>query len=245
MKRILLLAGCFMLALSACKDKDPVTPDPGNNNNNQNTTMTACFTVDNDFVDSGQAVKFTNCSENANSYVWDFKLGTPFIGKTPPDKVYDKYGTYPVSLIVRNVDATKSDTAIKTIYVGRHSLTKIKVNKFKSTNSAGVTWDDDGTGPDIKIQYGPNSNPFQYTTAVKQDASGSISFDITPNILINNSNNGGWTFKLVDEDAGTVTPMTTFGGVGNPIYPSRATSSPLKIYSTADYDIELEYVLVK
>jgi len=245
MKRILLLAGCFMLALSSCKDKDPVTPDNNNNNNNQNTTMTACFTADKDLIDSGQAIKFTNCSENANSYEWSFGIGTPFLGKTPPDKVYDKYGTFPVRLIVRNTDATKSDTAMQNIVVGRHALTKIIVTKFKATNGSGDVWDNDGTGPDIKVQYGPNSNPFQYTTTVKQDASGSVSFNISPNIIINNTNNGGWTFKLLDDDGGSVAPMATFGGSGNPIYPSRGTASPMTIVSTNDYGIQLEYVLVK
>ncbi|MGZ5243404.1 MAG: PKD domain-containing protein [Bacteroidia bacterium] len=242
MKRILLLAGLISIAFAACNGDDPATPD--NNPGTQNA-LKACFNVDKDFIDSGQFVVFTNCSENEKRYEWKFNNGAPIVDKTPPARQYNERGTFPVVLIVWNDDNSKADTARKNITVARHALTKINIKKFKATDGSGNPWDEDGTGPDIKIQFGPNSNPLQYTTAVKENANGEFSLDITPNIILDKGNNGGWGFKLIDEDAGGVKPMTTFGGQANPIYPSRALSSPFNIFKTSDYEVELEYVLVK
>ncbi|MBX2923251.1 MAG: PKD domain-containing protein [Chitinophagaceae bacterium] len=63
----------------------------------------ASFSVDNTrFCDAGTAV-FTNTSPADNHFtqqLWDFGDGKSFNGANPPPHLYDKPGTYPVSLIV-------------------------------------------------------------------------------------------------------------------------------------------------
>ncbi|RYD73893.1 MAG: hypothetical protein EOP53_19280 [Sphingobacteriales bacterium] len=244
MNKILLLSGIVMLAFASCKDKEPAKPDPTPTPTPEKQ-LKSCFTMSNEFIDSGRYVSFINCSENAASYEWKFPSSSPFTEKSPPDRLFDKRGSFPISLIVRNKDATKSDTMTKTVVVGRHALTKINIKKFKAVDGSGNAWDNDGTGPDIKILYGPDANPNMYSTEVHENAAGEISFDITPNIVMGNGNNGGWTFKLIDVDAGATPPMTTIGGSPNYIYPSRGTASPFTIYNANDYIIELEWILVK
>ncbi len=243
MNKLFFLAGLVAMAFTGCGDKDPAkpAPDPGPTEK----PLKACFTVDKDFIDSGQYVKFTNCSENQHTNEWRFNNGSPFTEKTPPDRQYNERGTFPVRLIVRNKEATKTDTAVKYITVARHAITRITLKTFKTTNGQGVAWDDDGTGPDIKIVFGPMSNPTQYSTTVAENATAPVSFDITPNIVLDNGNNGGWTFRLYDQDGNNLVPMTTFGTESNPIYPSRGTTSPMEIANFNDYRVELEWILVK
>ncbi|MEL7145245.1 MAG: PKD domain-containing protein, partial [Bacteroidota bacterium] len=92
----LMAAALAMLTIAACTDDEPevLTPDPVAN---------FSFQVDN----STGTVTFTNTSEDATSYSWNFGDGTTS-EEIAPTKVYPT-GTYTVTLTATN-DVGASDT---------------------------------------------------------------------------------------------------------------------------------------
>ncbi|TFV97678.1 DUF5011 domain-containing protein [Algoriphagus kandeliae] len=83
-----LVLGSFLF-FSACTEEDLIIPPP-----------TAGFTFSID-EETGGIVTFTNTSQNADTYQWDFGDGT-FSTLKDPRKVFMKDGTYEVSLVATN-----------------------------------------------------------------------------------------------------------------------------------------------
>lgn len=80
MKKIIYILAAFAFILSACE----VRPD-------------AYFLVDNDLVDVGEEVWFTNDTYNAVEYEWDFDDGT-YSGAVNPIHTFNGSGEYEVIL---------------------------------------------------------------------------------------------------------------------------------------------------
>ena len=82
-------------------------------------TPTACFTASSTSVSVGDNVTFTNCSENAKSYSWDFGDGVTSTDENPTHS-YSNAGTYTVTMDCYNMDMgsnmnmSSSDMAEKT-----------------------------------------------------------------------------------------------------------------------------------
>ncbi len=89
----------FTVLTSSCKKPDPVL---------------ANFTTDPTEVFAGETVQFTNASENANFYQWDFGDGSSSILENPTH-VYDSEGTYKV--ILTAIGDEDSNTASREIIV--------------------------------------------------------------------------------------------------------------------------------
>jgi len=100
-------------------------------------------------------VQFSNLSQNADSYLWDFGDGY-FSILEHPDHVYDEEGDYEINLIATNV--CSSDTAFKTIHICTLPVTGFDYsqNGFEvsfinsSTNFNECCWDfGDGYGASV------------------------------------------------------------------------------------------------
>lgn len=85
---------------------------------------TACFTASSTNVTVGVDVNFTNCSENAESYSWDFGDGVTSSDENPIHS-YSNAGTYTVTMQSykmdmsgsMNMDDSDMDEATETITV--------------------------------------------------------------------------------------------------------------------------------
>lgn len=242
MKNKLLLLGLGVLAFAGCKPDEPTPPDPGPAPHN----IKACFTPSKTFIDSGETVTFVNCSENAFSWQWNFGGGNQTFDEQAPPQTYNmKPGKYPITLTVYSQDANFNDDTTITIEVARRSFSKIVVKRYPTTKS-GNPWDaTDGSSADVKLYFGPKHEPLKYSTPAVVNATGEITWVLAPPVLIDDTNNGGWVFKLVDEDeGGNNEPMATFGS-NTDIFLSREGASPLTIIDNANYLIEAHYDRVK
>lgn len=68
---------------------------------------TACFTISSTNLSVGEDVSFTNCSENAKSYSWDFGDGVTSSDENPTHS-YSNAGTYTVTMQCYNMDMSGS-----------------------------------------------------------------------------------------------------------------------------------------
>lgn len=98
-KTILLLsvAGFFM----ACTDEDPSTPD-----------AEACFEYapETDIM-TGDEITFTNCSENATTYGWDFGDGD-ISTEENPTHTYEVGGEYTIKMVAANETSADSVSTV-------------------------------------------------------------------------------------------------------------------------------------
>lgn len=107
---------------------------------------TACFTISEDHIFVGETINFTDCSEDAQSYLWDFGDDNNSIMQNPGHK-YNESGEFVVVLRVTN-KALQSEVN-KTIYVSEignddllistSSVTNITVNS--ATSGGTVTYE--------------------------------------------------------------------------------------------------------
>jgi hypothetical protein len=237
MMRILLFSAGAVFTVSACKD--PVTPPP----TPEPTNVKACFTPSKTFIDSGESVTFTQCSENDKSWQWVFAPGAVLTNDrdAPPQTYNVKPGLYPVTLTVFSSDGKYDDDTTIDIAVARRSFSKIVIKKYPMLNSSGGQWDlDDNSSADVKLYFGPSKSPLMYESSVFTNATGEITYVLPTPIKIGDDNNSSWVFKLVDDDGGNNQPMATFGNNGD-IFLSRGGASPITIINTTNYQIEAYY----
>lgn len=106
-------AGSYDVSLTAFSVLDPVISD--------DTTFTvtvlepqvlAAFTTNTDTCGAPCSIEFTNTSENANTYLWDFGDGSANVNLPDPSYTYTTPGTYTVKLTAGNTEfpAQQSDT---------------------------------------------------------------------------------------------------------------------------------------
>jgi hypothetical protein len=96
-------------------------------------------------------------------------------------------------------------------------VTTIDISNVPTANPAGTEWDIDGSGPELKLNFGKNtSSGYDYTTNSVSDA---FATSLTPisNIQFTNET---WKYQLVDEDllssdeviaSGTFNPISQGG----------------------------------
>ncbi|MCK4922559.1 MAG: RagB/SusD family nutrient uptake outer membrane protein, partial [Bacteroidales bacterium] len=85
------------------------------NNVDLDINLKACFTTDVDTTTAGIAVNFTNCSDSANFYHWDFGDGNSSIEENPKHS-YSDSGLFTITLLATD-KLNNSDYTVKDIYV--------------------------------------------------------------------------------------------------------------------------------
>ncbi len=100
-------------------------------------------------------VQFENLSLNASAYVWDYGDGMKDSLAIDPEHTYDTPGTYTVKMTAYTDDGQMSE-ALKDVKVGKRYLTGMYIININMEDENGNPWDDDGSGPDVLFQLGPD-----------------------------------------------------------------------------------------
>ena len=79
---------------------------------------TACFNASSITVTTGESIIFTECSDDASSYSWDFGDGSTSTDKNPVH-TYSTSGTYTVTLTVSSENGNKSSNITQTITIDK------------------------------------------------------------------------------------------------------------------------------
>ena len=97
----------YFLQITACDLPvvEPVNPNPSSN---------FAYTIENDSCAANCNVAFTNQSQNAEAYEWNFGDGTPVSNALNPVHTYAVPGTYNVSLKAMN-DVAEDDTTVTVV----------------------------------------------------------------------------------------------------------------------------------
>lgn len=125
-----------LVFLFGCSNEDSITPD-----------VRACFDYSpSDELKIGDEITFTNCSENATTYAWDFGDGDISTEKNPTH-VYESGGEYTVKMIAANESSADTISDKLTIessadsylkhYGKTYSLTKAFVASFTRESERG------------------------------------------------------------------------------------------------------------
>jgi len=108
-KRVLLIVALFSAFLLWNCNKDEEESEPE-----------ACFTYSSESHNLGEDIQideeidFSNCSENAELYLWEFGDGAQTTDKNPSHS-YDEYGSYVVRVTAYGSDKSLEDFTMKTI----------------------------------------------------------------------------------------------------------------------------------
>ena len=76
----------------------------------------ACFTPSNSSVEAGTSIAFVNCTDNGDSYLWNFGDNSTSTSETPTH-IYNSPGIYLVSLTAYSKNEKKKNNITKTITV--------------------------------------------------------------------------------------------------------------------------------
>lgn len=117
MKTNLFTALIPLALIIGCSDEDSTTPD-----------AQACFDFSpQENLKVGDEITFTNCSENATSFAWDFGDGH-ISTEENPTRSYEKAGSFTVKLVATN--ASSADTASKIVSVGMDNYISYKNESY-------------------------------------------------------------------------------------------------------------------
>ncbi len=186
-----LLLACLLLFSASCTLSKTEDPKPA---------PVAGFTTNRSVVEINETVTFTNTSQNASRYEWNFGNGQTSTAATPT-VTYPNTGTFAVTLIAYNAD-NKAITTTQTIKVGRRYLKEIRITAINFLASGGGAWDLDGSGPDIFLQYKPASSSTFFLTSTRsnvQPSSLPISYVATATTGVELVQDA-WTFTMKDSD---------------------------------------------
>lgn len=146
-----LLIGLFLFAGCGGDDSNPVAPIPD---------PIASFTFTGTTV-TPATITFTNTSENADSYYWDFGDGSSSIQESP-QHTYNTHDTYTVTLVAEATSTGKEDRYTKTITItpGKCYLDSVIIVAMPFTDTGGAGWDL-ASGPDLIFELTHNGNTFK------------------------------------------------------------------------------------
>ncbi|NOR44151.1 MAG: PKD domain-containing protein [Candidatus Delongbacteria bacterium] len=172
MKNIIFILFVITALISSCSDYEgnPTTPtDP--------ITPTACFTFTDAFIltdSSGHTTyipaEFTNCSENAETYYWDFGDST-YSTEFEPSHFYTKDGYFIVKLEAYN--EFRSDFLVDTLFVLWAAADKPNIYIYPSEDI------------DLSVELNFPQEGF-VTKSIPQITNNIWNISVTPDGLINN-----------------------------------------------------------
>lgn len=138
----LLLLIVLVLFMSSCDKTDPLP------------ISKADFKITSIAPEVDVPVQFENLSLNAAVYAWDFGDGFTDSLTIDPTHTYEDPGSYVVKLTAYTQDGQKSES-IQDVDVGERYLTGMYIMNINMKDENGDPWDDDGSGPDVLYQLGP------------------------------------------------------------------------------------------
>ena len=99
------------------------------------------------------SITFTNASQNADKFLWDFGDGRSST-MTSPTMTFEKHGLFTVRLIAIQSSSSRSDTVSQqlTITPGKVFVTGLRIDKIPFNDPNGAGWDL-ATGPDIYFDF--------------------------------------------------------------------------------------------
>ena len=175
MKKPLIALLLILTAFSGCNKKSATTPPP----------LKACFSPSRTRIGPGDPVMFSNCSQSATFYQWDFGDGSSGSLATSPSYSYVNPGIYNVFLTAFSADRSQKDTVSLNIIVdpayyapqavistpGFTFNTKqwVRCNGRQSLHSAYYAWDFDNgktstIGYDSTFYITPGTYTIRLTT---------------------------------------------------------------------------------
>jgi hypothetical protein len=133
---IAISAALLCLLAFSCREKQAITP---------------CFKILNDsFRDPREPVTFINCSEGADSYIWDFGDGETSTEASPTHQ-YNSLNSFNVTLRAINKDYDKA--VRKTIWQDFPKFKQLIVKRLpKLSPFSGMSLDPDGNGNDLQLE---------------------------------------------------------------------------------------------
>ena len=186
------MAACVFAACNPEENTPTPTPTPGgnnggNNNGGNNGGETVELKADFTFAANGMTVQFTNASEGATAYLWNFGDENTSTEKDP-EHTYDAAGTYTVKLTVQDASgAAKSvekEVSVAGVAKAYFSATAItdrsgkfgKIFAFDATsseNAASIAWDfGDGSEGATEFKVNHEFPAYDETYTVKATVTG-------------------------------------------------------------------------
>jgi PKD repeat protein len=149
---IFLAIACLVLTISGCKKDDT------------SKTLNACFNTGNaNELYIRNAITFSNCSQNAVSYTWNFGDGTTSTLENP-SHAFDTTGIFTVTLTATD-NSSHTDTYTQNVTIGDGSninqnpgsythvyITGIQLLSFPMADNVGQGWDGPLSYPDVYVQ---------------------------------------------------------------------------------------------
>lgn len=197
----------LLIAGAACSKKDSA-PISSNQPPSQSPEPMAMFTVSNTDLRAPVAIKFTNTSQNADNYLWEFGDGTSST-EAEPEKVFANGGTYTVKLTASK--AGKSDVLSKTVnidnafnlmYMEKITIASIQLNGYETVL-------DGGPQPDVYIRMSANGQSRSSDVMENVSSISDLSWDVSLPIPITSD----FSFKIEIMDKDNLSPDDVMGSV--------------------------------
>lgn len=183
------------------------------------------------FIEPGETVTFTNTSNNAVSYSWDFGDNT-LSSRENPVHAYQELGEYVIRLTATSSTGERVATT-SSVFVGNRWALGIRVETINFLDSNGDPWDDDDTGPDLLIGFFRISNPT--TELLLNFGNDYVESDFPAGGLLppefqKRFTDEEWQLVFFDNEPPLTTPE-------NAIEMARLTFNPMTIASVKDYQL--------
>ena len=192
-------AGSYTVTLSAYNEEEKVHSSSSKVEVKAKPEAISSFYTADSSYEYGKAIEFINSSVNAVRYEWDFGNGKTSANENP-SIVYDKAGSYKVTLAAYNEDNVVSNYSAN-IFVGKRYIVGFNINAISFLDGNGHAWDTSGEGPDLVflLNSAENSN-YKYTEVANNVKQSDLSFGLPmldKNVELTDAE---WEFYLYDYD---------------------------------------------
>lgn len=194
----------------------------------------ACFNAPEEALEN-EPIQFDNCSVHAESYYWWFD-DHDTSNEMNPVKSYAKRGLHLVYLTAYGSKGQKQSKYNRQIRIGNLFVDSIVVRDLEMTDATGSDWDNDGTGPDVRLVYGETGSKATLTSKEHTDFDLSqLPIVVKPQAKVQLTDTM-WSFTLLDQDAADADTMTTWQ-----VDPIQYDHEGPYLLENGPYEMELHY----
>ncbi len=170
-------------------------------------TPTANFTFANDSCEAPCTITFTNTSQNAASFIWDFGDGSTSEDRDP-NHLYENSGTFTVTLIAKNLDNVSDDTSFVVTILDPSTISTLTASFEETTGFR------DGTVPDTICFRNTSQNATSFLWDFGDGNTSDSSQDTVCHIY---RSNGSFNVKLVARNDTEVDSFTALFSIDTPL----------------------------